>query len=62
MGLTARIAGVVRDENHGQALLAAGATRVINPFLDAADHAAQMITDALNLAEDLTMPCATLRG
>ena len=52
MGLTARIAGVVRDETHAQALRAAGATRVINPFLDAADHAAQMITDALNLAED----------
>lgn len=52
MGLTGRIAGVVRDETHGKALRAAGATQVINPFLDAADHAAQMITDALNLPED----------
>lgn len=52
MGLTGRIAGVVRDETHGQALRAAGASRVINPFLDAADHAAQMITDALNPTED----------
>jgi Kef-type K+ transport system membrane component KefB len=51
LGLTGRIAGVVRDEIHGRALHAAGATRVINPFFDAADHAAQMITDALESPE-----------
>ena len=51
-GSTGRIAGVVRDETHAQALRAAGATRVMNPFQDAADHAAQMITDALNPKED----------
>ena len=45
------ITGVVGDEAHGQALRVAGAARVINPFLDAADHAAQMITDALNAPE-----------
>ena len=32
MGLTGRIAGVMRDETHGQALRAAGASRVINPL------------------------------
>ena len=46
-GLNARIAGVVRDEAHANTLHKAGATRVINPFLDAADHAAQMITNEL---------------
>ncbi|MBE0623034.1 MAG: cation:proton antiporter [Burkholderiales bacterium] len=51
-GLTGHIAGVVRDETHAQALRAAGVTRVINPFHDAADHAAEMIIDALNPKED----------
>ena len=43
-GLRARIASVVRDQAHVHTLQQAGATRVINPFLDAADHAARMIT------------------
>ncbi len=46
-GLNARIASVVRDQAHANTLHRAGATRVINPFLDAADHAAHMITDEL---------------
>ncbi len=50
--LAGRVAGVVRDETHRQTLHAAGATKVINPFLDAADHAAQMLTDALDLPEN----------
>ncbi len=50
--VTGRIAGVVRDETHRQALQAAGATRIITPYLDAADHAAQMIADALNSVQD----------
>lgn len=52
-GLSARIAGVIRDETHRHALHAAGVTRIINPFIDAADHAAQMITDSFNLPEDI---------
>lgn len=53
LGLTGRIAGVIRDETHGNALHVAGVTRIINPFIDAADHAAQMITDSLNLPEGI---------
>ena len=52
--VTGHITGVVGDEIHGQALRAAGATRVINPYLDAADHAAQMITDALESPENIS--------
>ena len=48
LGLSSHIACVIRDETHRQNLHAAGVTQVINPFFDAADHAAQMITDALN--------------
>jgi Trk K+ transport system NAD-binding subunit len=50
--LSGRIAGVVRDEMHRQVLHAAGASEVINPFVDAADFAAQMITDAIKQPED----------
>jgi Trk K+ transport system NAD-binding subunit len=49
---TSRIAGVVRDETHEQMLRATGVIHIINPFRDAADHAAQMITNELNLPED----------
>ena len=52
LGVTGCITGVVGDKSHGQALRAAGATRVINPFLDAADHAARMITDELESTEN----------
>ena len=38
-----RVAGAVRDIAHGQALAAAGVTRILNPFDDAADHAAQQL-------------------
>lgn len=51
-GGAGRITAVVRDEIHGEALRAAGASRVINPFLDAAEHAAQTITDELSSTED----------
>ena len=54
LGLAGRVTGVVGDKTHGQALLEAGAARVINPYLDAADHAAQMITDALESTEKTT--------
>lgn len=47
-----RVAGVVSDERHAQALRLVGVNRVITPFLDAADRAAQMITEALNHSED----------
>ena len=49
---TSRIAGVVQDETHEQMLRATGVIHIINPFRDAADHAAQMITNELNLPED----------
>ncbi len=40
-GFRGRIAGVVREESQMHALKAAGAARIINPFSDAADHAAE---------------------
>lgn len=40
-GFTGRVAGVVRDESVGSALAAAGADRIMNPFQDGADHAAE---------------------
>ncbi|HHW64317.1 MAG TPA: cation:proton antiporter [Rhodocyclaceae bacterium] len=40
-GFKGRIAGVVRDDRHGEALGAAGVERVLNPFNDAADYAAR---------------------
>ncbi len=43
-GFTGRIAGVVRDEPHGQAMEAAGVELVLNPFSDAADFAARWLT------------------
>jgi Trk K+ transport system NAD-binding subunit len=46
------VAGAMRDEIHVRALRLAGVNRVINPFLDAADHAAQTITEALSHSED----------
>jgi len=42
-GFKGRVAGVVRDESHGRALHEAGVARVINPFSDAADHAAEAL-------------------
>ncbi|WP_232756615.1 cation:proton antiporter [Thauera phenolivorans] len=40
-GFRGRIAGVVRDDMHEEALAAAGVARVLNPFNDAADYAAR---------------------
>ena len=40
-GFRGRIAGVVRDDLHEEALAAAGVARVLNPFNDAADYAAR---------------------
>lgn len=42
-GFQGRIAGVVSDELQAQALHEAGAERIINPFKDAADHAAEAL-------------------
>ncbi|SDT13849.1 cation:proton antiporter [Pseudomonas oryzae] len=49
-GFQGRVAGVVRDEEHGAALDAAGVARVLNPFSDAADFAARSF--AAELAGD----------
>lgn len=51
IGVTGSISGVVRDDSHGRALHIAGAAWVINPFLDAADHAAQRITEAIKASD-----------
>jgi Trk K+ transport system NAD-binding subunit len=40
-GFKGRVAGVVRDDLHAEALGAAGVERVLNPFNDAADYAAR---------------------
>ena len=52
MAVPGVIAAVVGNEVHRQALHAAGASRIINPFLDSADHTAQIMVDALNPSED----------
>ncbi|MEZ5627011.1 MAG: cation:proton antiporter [Rhodocyclaceae bacterium] len=52
MAVPGVIAAVVGNEVHRQALHAAGASRIINPFLDSADHTAQLMVDALNPSED----------
>jgi len=46
-----RIAGAVRDAAHGRALAAAGVQRILNPFDDAADHAAQSLAATLRETE-----------
>ncbi len=45
------IAGAVRDAAHGRELAAAGVQRILNPFDDAADHAAQGLA-AIILAQE----------
>ncbi|MBT0964123.1 cation:proton antiporter [Denitromonas iodatirespirans] len=52
MAVPGTITGVVGDEVHRRALHEAGASRIINPFLDSADHTAQLMVDALNPSED----------
>jgi Kef-type K+ transport system membrane component KefB len=49
IGLQVPIAGVVRDQVHGERLRKAGVTRVMNPYLDAADHAARRFADELQI-------------
>ncbi|MDO8386840.1 MAG: cation:proton antiporter [Polaromonas sp.] len=41
------IVGAVRDAAHGRALKAAGITYLLNPFEDAADHAAQRLATSM---------------
>lgn len=47
------IAAAVRDAAHGRALAAAGVPWVLNPFDDAADHAARRLTQALRSGEPI---------
>lgn len=53
-GFKGKIAGVVRDDQHGRALDAAGVNRVLNPFTDAADFAAGCLLDELSPTSNLT--------
>jgi voltage-gated potassium channel Kch len=46
-GYRGAIAGAVRDARHGKALADAGLQRVLNPFEDAADHAAQTLAELI---------------
>jgi Kef-type K+ transport system membrane component KefB len=43
VGFAGRVAAVARDAEHGRRLEAAGVARVLNPFDDAADHAARSL-------------------
>ncbi|KWT82844.1 Inner membrane protein YbaL [Variovorax sp. WDL1] len=49
-----RVVGAVRDAAHGRALAEAGVTRILNPFDDAADHAAARL--AIDIREQETAP------
>jgi Kef-type K+ transport system membrane component KefB len=46
-GYAGRIAGVARDAAQAKALEAAGIARIVNPFNDAADHAAEFLAQEL---------------
>ncbi len=46
-GYGGQIAGAVRDAAHGRALAGAGVARVLNPFDDAADHAAASLAQTI---------------
>ncbi|MDP2256351.1 MAG: cation:proton antiporter [Polaromonas sp.] len=48
------IVGAVRDVAHGRALEAAGVKYILNPFDDAADHAAQRLATQIHSKEDLS--------
>ncbi|MDP3086388.1 MAG: cation:proton antiporter [Rubrivivax sp.] len=52
VGYGGRIAAVVRDAAHGRALVAAGVEQVLNPFDDAADHAARQFSQRLRSEEN----------
>ena len=59
-GFRGKIAGVVRDDQHGKALDAAGVARVLNPFTDAADFAARSLIEELGAkTKPPTLPAAT---
>jgi len=47
------IAAAVRDSAHGRALAAAGVPWVLNPFDDAADHAARRLAQALRSGDPI---------
>lgn len=53
-GYRGEIVGVVRNGSHEQALHQAGVARVINPFNDAADHAAEVLTREVRLIKETT--------
>ncbi len=46
-----QVVGAVRDARHGRALAAAGVSQVLNPFDDAADHAAARLAQAIHEQE-----------
>ncbi|NTV88630.1 MAG: cation:proton antiporter, partial [Burkholderiaceae bacterium] len=52
VGFRGRIAGVVRDEAQARALHEAGITRIINPFSDAADRAAEALAETVLSREE----------
>ena len=47
------IVGAVRDAAHGRALEAAGVAYILNPFDDAADHAARRLATQIHTPKDL---------
>jgi hypothetical protein len=49
-----RVVGAVRDAAHGRALAAAGVAQVLNPFDDAADHAATRLAHDIQEQETST--------
>ncbi|MDP1685263.1 NAD(P)-binding protein, partial [Hydrogenophaga sp.] len=49
-----RVVGAVRDAAHGRALAAAGVSQVLNPFDDAADHAAARLAHDIHQQETST--------
>jgi hypothetical protein len=50
-GYTGQVVGAARDAAHGRALAQAGVRQVLNPFEDAADHAAQKLAQAIHPKE-----------
>ena len=54
-GFNGRVAGAARDAAHGRELAAAGVQRILNPFDDAADHAAQGLAAIIRAPENT--PC-----
>jgi Kef-type K+ transport system membrane component KefB len=48
-GYRGRVAGVARDAAHGAELKRAGVARILNPFDDAADHAARVVAGEIGV-------------